>query len=110
MLTFLEVDGLNCPIVVCDWCGKRIEKAGDGNCEWYIDEQAQPVSGKAVDHIGRPIAGILFFTHKYCTRPCEKRNGFSQSRDLDAFLFELEHNCPFDRDRARQMSDLVMRL
>ena len=110
MITFLKVDGRNCPAVVCDWCGKRIEKASEGNCEWFEDEQGQPVSGKAVDNRGRRIPGPLFFVHKHCSRPCESASGdLSLSEDLDTFLFNLEHNCSFDRKSAAERSKLSAR-
>jgi len=110
MITLLHVDGRDCPVVVCDWCGERIEKGSDGNCEWLADAEGQPLLGVAVDCRGRPIAGPLFFAHKHCSRPCEKRNGHSLFQGLDVFLFHLERNCSFDRRSTKRIADLLMRL
>ena len=32
-----NVDGLNCPIVVCDYCGKDIKEHKEANYEWWDD-------------------------------------------------------------------------
>ena len=52
-------DELFMPVVVCDYCGKDIETANDGNCQW----------------LGTDGPCRLYFTHKACCRAFEHRHG-----------------------------------
>jgi hypothetical protein len=50
----------NCvPTVVCDFCGKQIRRAADGNFQWLWSDQA----------------ARLYFTHKDCCDAFEERHG-----------------------------------
>jgi len=48
-------DGICCPVAVCDWCHRPIERAADGNYEWDMHQISSPIS----------------FTHKHCCRAFE---------------------------------------
>lgn len=114
MITFVDVDGRHCPMVLCDWCGQRIAKATEGNALWFMAKDREEVlSVTTRDRMGRPVRGQIFFTHKHCDWPWEQVNhallgDLSLSSDLDVFLFELTWNCPFDRRKAEHCSRLLM--
>ena len=42
-LMIVVKDDLSCPIVICDYCGREITKASDGNYEWDMrDSTTKP--------------------------------------------------------------------
>ena len=57
----LTIEGrgaLCCPVVLCDYCGQKIERAAEGNYQWNMHRRDAPV----------------FFTHKACCRAFEEQN------------------------------------
>ncbi|MES2460196.1 MAG: hypothetical protein V4671_06415 [Armatimonadota bacterium] len=53
-----DTDGLYIPIVNCDWCGRHIESAYDGNYLYVVEEDGEPCS---------PV----YFAHHECTEALE---------------------------------------
>lgn len=67
-----------CPRVFCDQCGQRIERAREGNYQWWLDGD-----------------GTLFFTHKRCCRAFEENHGGRSGwcwGELSALPFYLVQN------------------
>lgn len=96
----LTTDGLCAPQVFCDQCGLRIERAEDGNYEWFIDHDGSPTQ----------TCGV-FFTHKECSHTFEVETGRSSySEELAAlpiFLGDgLSLDWPKARERAARAADL----
>lgn len=58
----LDERARSCPQVFCDWCGRQIADAREGNYEWEV-------SGC------QPVTGELIYLHKQCSRPHEKAKG-----------------------------------
>jgi hypothetical protein len=52
----LEAGKLYVPTAVCDYCGKVIKTAKEGNFEWKVNDR-----GELVD-------GMVYLTHKDCAR------------------------------------------
>ena len=110
MITLLVADHRGAPVVTCDWCGDRINTAREGNCEWLSDKDSRPVESALRNSRGSDVRRTLFFTHKGCSEPWRVRNDIStkaRCEELDVFLFNLEHNCPFDRKEARATSEML---
>ena len=47
-------ENMDCPLIICDWCGEEITVATDGNYEWSL------AGGRGV-----------YYTHKACCRAFE---------------------------------------
>ena len=54
-------DNLYCPGFICEQCGEPID--GPGNFEWRIGDK------------GKPVDGMIYFTHKHCTRAFRDERG-----------------------------------
>jgi hypothetical protein len=79
------------PVIICDWCKKRIEFADDGNTEWQFD---------------RPE--IVFHTHKRCCRSFEDGHGEWLTDELSAtFVYLAEYNCKVRWKSAKQRMGLL---
>lgn len=80
-ITIRAVEGLLCPVVVCDWCGERIQWAEGGNVYWFDDAP----SG-------------LVYNNKHCAWDHEAalsaqgRGGVLLSEHLEVFLAQLLGN------------------
>lgn len=62
-IKILHDEGIYRPAVMCDYCGHEITDAKNGNYEWLINDN------------GNPVDGTLFFTHKQCCYLFEETNG-----------------------------------
>lgn len=71
MLTMELIGNQYTPIVICDWCERRIEATDEANYEYEVAED------------GRPIAGRLFYTHAACCRAFEEAHGGPSSWRMD---------------------------
>ena len=79
--------GRDCPIVICDHCGKPITDARNGNCEW-------PVGG-----------GPVSFTHKACCHAFDETHGGRKNWgyfELSYFSLYLDTNLHVDRKKQRE--------
>lgn len=84
-------DGRVCPVVFCESCGKRIEKAGDG--------LAVIVPGES----------IVFYHKSWIDASCDK----ARSRpwiDIDILFLQLLHNLNVDIDATMEKARLLSEL
>lgn len=95
MIKIVVDQGRYAPQAFCDHCGKRIERAEDGNYEW----KGQLSSGDA---------GDLYLVHKACSYAFKQATGDShQAADLTLLPIRLGNNLEIDWDEANeQMSEL----
>jgi len=87
---------LLCPVVFCDFCGRRIENAKEGNYE-YRGEDALRLKGAEVK-----------FVHKDCCREFETAHGervIWYWDELQAFLVFLGNNLSLDWEHAREQAE-----
>jgi hypothetical protein len=87
--------GRDCPVVVCDHCGRQIEDAKEGNYQWQ--------------HEG-DNAGKIFFTHKACCWAFESKSGereFWLSMELTCLPIYLGNNLNLDWRKARSTAELL---
>lgn len=91
-----RIDGLSCPIVICDVCRQRIVKATDGNYIWRQEQEAQGAD--------------ILFVHKTCD---DKANlnlrGFGMSAELRTFPIFVGNNLDLDWDDANRHASLMSR-
>jgi hypothetical protein len=92
-------EGQHAPQAFCDHCGKRIERAEDGNYEW---QGGQMTSGNASD---------LYLVHKACSYAFEETTGKPhRTAELTLLPIRLGNNLEIDWDeaneRAKRMSEL----
>jgi hypothetical protein len=93
-----------CPVVVCDQCGKRIDKAEKGNALW----------GEGPKH-SLFNDGQFYCAHKECnlvfeaSHPLPKNLAWA-SNGLEVFLAYLLDNLPFDKKAAAQRASLLKNL
>ena len=98
MLAIVWRDGLFCPVVRCDHCGREITHVADGNYEWEMGEDGEIVSGQ------------IYFTHKKCCLPFERAHGgrlrwfWNPLSDLPAYL---SANLGLDEKKAKRMAMLL---
>ena len=98
MLRIVRENGQYCPVVVCDWCGQRIEEARQGNYEWEVDEH------------GLPATGEIFFTHKQCCLAFEEAHGGRShwfASELSVLPVYLSRNLKVDREEAERRAELL---
>lgn len=95
-----HIAGRCCPVVICDHCNTRIEKATNGNVLWLVT--------------GGPIIndGNLWFTHKQCTLPFEKSNPPGDGchhfiSGLEVFWVQFADNIELDIKQAKQNAMLL---
>lgn len=94
MIKIVVDRGRHAPQAFCDHCGKRIEKAKDGNYEW----KGQISSGDASD---------LYLIHKACSYAFKQVTGDSlQTAELTLLPIRLGNNLEIDWDEANEMSEL----
>ena len=95
-IRIIVINGLNCPVIVCDHCQHPIEKASDGNVHWFM--------GRTI-----PAEGVHFL-HKRCTYTFENAHG---GRDLwrwmplKAFPVYLARNMDLTIEDAERIADLA---
>ena len=92
-IELLDVDDCLIPCFVCDWCGERIERSGDGEVWWpYSCEstRARPRFAHKNRCLGSSIAS------KGRTRPIADLG-------LDDFLELLGRSCPAPRLAAEPL-------
>lgn len=83
------------PVVVCDHCGQRIEKASEGNYQ-YLHE-----------------GGKVYFTHKKCCMAFEAARGGRlrwAGMPLEVLLVHLAHNLKVDWKKANEWADFLDRI
>ena len=91
-----------CPAIICDQCGKRIEKAEDGNALWGAGIKNSFYN-----------EGQFYFTHKKCNRVFERshplpNDGFVwASYGLEVFMTYLSNNLPLDKKSAVRKASLL---
>jgi hypothetical protein len=82
------------PVIVCDYCGERIERALDANYEWDGEPQ---------------IAGDLrevYLVHKKCSEANERKVGsLLDSNELHIMLPYLADNLKVNWEAARKHAD-----
>lgn len=84
------------PVVVCDYCGKRIVDSDGVNCIWK-DENCEP--GSFSD---------MYIVHNQCDELMQRRHGvMSNSTELDILLPQLADNVNIDWEKARQRAKEV---
>ena len=97
MISIVSKDRGDCPVVICDHCGKPIQDARDGNAEWAMGLYPLPVR----------------FTHKRCCHPFESLHGGGGqwlTADLDVWLVYLLNGLRFDRKTAEAKAALLDRI
>ena len=90
------------PTIVCDYCGKEITAAADGNYQW--SHAAGTAEGQQAP---------MFFTHKACCDAFEHTRGDSytwSAIDLECLPYFLAENLQVSwqeaRSKARRMAGL----
>lgn len=107
MLRIVHRKGLCYPTIVCDWCGRPIDDAKNGNYEWQVDDDGHSKAVRAQNRSGEPVIGEVFFTHKHCCHPFETTNnseGHWMAMELACLLIYLENNIKLDRRRAKELA------
>ena len=83
------------PIFICDYCQQPITDVEDGNYEWLTDEQADPEP-------------TIYFTHKRCSLPFERRMGRStMNMPLDVFFVYLGNNTNLNFQKAKRTVKVI---
>ena len=107
MISLLFERAVIYPVVVCDWCGKRIQ--GDGNM-LYQPPPLTEIKDQAFTHTPAQMA----HTHKHCNRAFEKANPCPNSldgrwwwNDLDEHLMQLLNNTALDNADAKKVYALL---
>jgi len=91
------VDGLYCPILRCDWCGKRISRADEGLLAWQMQR----------DWVA-PATGEAHFTHKACANVFERvKGGRWFSAELIAFPIQVAANLGLDWERGEDVQQAL---
>jgi len=86
-LVMRETGRGSAPILVCDHCGQRIERASDGNVEWRRGDDK------------------VFHTHKRCSWAFEGAHGGRakwSASEIDVNLLYLAHNLQVDWKKAEE--------
>jgi len=92
---------LLCPVVFCDFCGKRIEDATEGTYEYRREDASSPEGAE------------VKFVHKDCSRQFEAAHGKSIAwywDELQAFPVFLGNNLALDWKHARERAELATSL
>ena len=74
MLRVVGKRGLCCPVITCDWCGRPIEDARQGNYEWVFGPEGDSTAYTARMASGETLTAEVFFTHKRCCHAFEMAN------------------------------------
>jgi hypothetical protein len=89
-LKIIETNGLSRPAFFCDYCGKEITDAKDGNYEWKGKDAATPAGA------------VIYFTHKKCCAPFEEANdGDWGAMELDCLPVYAVNNLKIDSPAKR---------
>jgi hypothetical protein len=85
--------GICCPVAVCDWCHRPIERAAEGNYEWDMHRDPSPI----------------YFTHKQCCRAFEaaRSDVFFGAEELQLLPVYLERNLAMAHREAVQLATLA---
>jgi ribosomal protein L24E len=86
---------------ICDQCGKRIEKAENGNALWGDGPKSSLLND-----------GQLYFTHKKCNSIFERTHPLPDkyawgSQGLEVFMTYLQNNLPFDKKTATRRASFL---
>ena len=82
------------PVVFCDHCQQKIERASDGNYE-YEDPSGDGASD-------------IFFTHKGCALSFQKAHlEMNCSGELDVLPLYLSNNLKIDPEEAKRSAELL---
>ena len=79
MLRIVGKHGLSCPVITCDWCGRPIEDAREGNYEWVCGPEWHSTAYTARMASGETLTAEVFFTHKRCCHAFEVANNHEVS-------------------------------
>ena len=91
------------PVVICDYCGRKIEIGTDGNAMWMEPIHTDRANGKLYD---------VTHTHKKCCRhyeaanPCETGDAW-MAHELDFDLFAVAINCGHDPKRGKRLARMM---
>ncbi len=84
------------PVIVCDYCGERIENAKEANYEWD-DDGLRP--GEIT---------VAFLLHKKCARQHQVEFGkHLDSMEMNVMLPYLAHNLMVDWDDAQRHAEFM---
>jgi hypothetical protein len=95
----VDDEGRHAPQAFCDHCGKRIERAEDGNYEWHAGQMAP---GDASD---------LYLLHKACSYAFQETTGDPhQAAELVLLPIRLGNNLEIDWDEANELVERMSEL
>lgn len=84
------------PVVVCDFCGERIERASEANYEWY-----------AGDHTPGVLHDV-YFLHKKCVRSHEQKVGKQlDSMEMNVLPPYLVDNLQVDWEESKKHAEMM---